>query len=168
MAKVKKLEVDEAEREYLQQTFLDTFLKYKSFTAGCNEVQKILKESGDAESIIGQWVEDNPDFKVEFEKAKKIVDRVRAEKAEDFLNRMATGQFNKADGITTAHPVAAHMALEAFDKQKWSSKAPVDKHQKVDVIPRIEFHAHPGRPKGIKKKNDTDAAADTNNKDTSV
>jgi len=153
-AKLKVLEVDEAERSYLQQIFLDALMEYCKFSSACNALQNMLKDGGKAKTVVAQWVMEDEAFRTEFEKAKKIVEFIAAEEVEEFLIKMGTGEqkTRKEDGYSTANPISGHMFLEAVDHQKWSSKAQ-KAVKKNDVIPRIEFHDHPGR---TKKENDTD------------
>ncbi len=133
---IKKLDVDDVEQTHLQQVFLDEFLKYGKFTAGCNVLQGVIGEDINAETVVGQWIEECPEFKVEFDKAKKIVARVGAVKAEEFLNEVGSGKqkTGKDSGISTANVVGAHMVLEADDKAKWSSKIQEDKNVKRKIL----------------------------------
>jgi len=134
--KLKVVEVSESERVELQQFFLDEFLRYGKFTAACNRLASRGEQY--TEAVVGQWIEEDPAFKVEFEKAKRIVARVGAVKAEEFLNQAGSGlqKTGKDSGISNANVIAAHMVLEADDKAKWSSKVPAEKtdDRKITVI----------------------------------
>lgn len=142
-AKIRKLEADEIESVYLQQVFLDGLLEYSAFTKACNVLQNELdKAEGKlkAEAVVCQWIEDCPEFKAEFEKAKAIVDRVNALKAEEFLNDMGSGKKGKEHGVTAASPVAAHMVLEAWDKPKWSQKVEVKKTENRTITTIVKHY----------------------------
>jgi len=162
MAEIKQTELGAKEKETIQQLFLDEFLRYGKFTAGCNRVQTILDEMGKtdvkASTLVGMWIIENEEFRNEFEKAKKIVRFVSAEKVEEFLVKMGSGEqkTGKDSGMTTANPVAGHMFLEAVDPETWNPKEKKSS-KKAPVIPRLEFHDHPGRPKKD-KKNDSDGS----------
>lgn len=135
-AKVRTVELGESERVELQQFFLDEFLRYGKFTAACNRLAS--KGEQFTEAVVGQWIEEDVEFKLEFDKAKRIVARIGAVKAEEFLNQVGSGaqRTGKEHGISTANVVGAHMVLEADDKAKWSSKVPADKveDRKITVI----------------------------------
>lgn len=137
--KVKVLEVKDDEKVYLQQVFLDAYLKYGKFTAACNVLQTALGESANAEPVAGQWIEGDEEFKIEFEKAKMIVDRTNALKAEEFLNEAGSGKKRK-DEVTTGMTVASHMVLEAWDKQKWSPKVEVKKTETRNISVIIKHY----------------------------
>ncbi len=145
---VKTDETNEREKKLLQQVFLDAFLDGCEFDAGCRAVQAVCnmaegEPKQHARTHVGTWLIEDEAFAWNYEKSKRIVERLRYEAAEDFLNKAATG---RVTGLNSAQAVAAHMALEAYDRAKWSTKAPVvTKKQKN--IPRIEYHPHQGRPK---------------------
>jgi hypothetical protein len=165
--KLRVVNLSEGDVVELQQFFLDKFLLIQKFGLACCAVKNHrifagvtpegitgLNAEALAQSVVGQWAMEDEEFKIEFDKAKKIVEFVAAERVEEFLIKMGTGEqkTRKEDGYSTANPISGHMFLEAVDHQKWSSKAQ-KAVKKNDVIPRIEFHDHPGRPK---KENDTD------------
>jgi len=141
-AKIKKLEVDEVELVHLQQTFLDAFLQYGKFTAACNILAGVSKEL--TEATVGQWIEEDAEFKAEFEKAKRIVTRIGAVKAEEFLNQVGSGaqKTGKDSGISTANVVGAHMVLEADDKAKWSSKVAVEKTETRTITTIVKHYGN--------------------------
>lgn len=147
-------EISGQEKRKLQQMFLAEFVNECAFDAGCRVVQAIFnKAEGEpkqrARTLIGTWLIEDEEFAKEFEKAKRIVEAIRYEEAEDFLNRAGTG---RQPNLNTAPTVAAHMLLEGYNRLKWSAKAPVTT-KKAKTVPRIEYHDHEGRPKH-KKEND--------------
>jgi hypothetical protein len=85
---------------------------------------------------VANWLEHDEDFKLEFEKVARAVERANALKAQDFLNEAGQGKKKKDDGITNANVVAAHMVLEAWDKRKWGQKVPEEKQgtKEISVI----------------------------------
>jgi hypothetical protein len=146
------VELSEGERLELQQFFLDKFVQIQKFAGACRAM-KNFKMGGDvteemAQAVVGQWVEEDPVFKVEFEKAKRIVARIGAVKAEEFLNEVGSGKqrTGKDSGISTANVVGAHMVLEADDKAKWSSKVAVEKTE-TRTITTIVKHYGAGETK---------------------
>jgi hypothetical protein len=132
--------------EPLQEFFIKVFLRAQDFAMACNAMLNNGMAEGsigeDAETLVGKWIEDSPEFKVEFDRAKKVISRVRAEKAEDFLHKVGSGKqkTGKDSGISTANVVAAHMVLEAEDKAKWSSKVEVKKTETRNITTIIKHY----------------------------
>jgi hypothetical protein len=135
--KVRSVEMTDEKRAEMQQVFLDAFLKMHKFSVACRAVKNAagLPDGTTDElvqALVGQWIEELPEFKVAFDRAKKIVARIGAVKAEEFLNEVGSGKqkTGKDTGVSQANVIGAHMVLEADDKQKWSSKVP---EQKADT-----------------------------------
>lgn len=142
-AKIKRLDATEAETARLQQVFLDGFLRYKKFTAGCNAVQNEIGDDVRAEVLVVGWLEDDPDFKAEHDKARDVVNRVNVIKAEEFLCSAGTGAQSAGKGmpkLANAEVAAAHHVLEAYDKQKWSSKVAVEKTESKTITTIIKHY----------------------------
>lgn len=153
MSKVslKRIELSEDETVGLQQFFLDKFLLYKKFTVACKKLiadnelgnESFPRSKGfDPETVVAHWIEEYPEFRIEFDKAKKIVARVGAVKAEEFLNEVGSGQqkTGKDAGISTANVVAGHMVLEADDKARWSSKVAVEKTETRTITTIVKHY----------------------------
>ena len=141
--KLKQVEISDDERERLQQFFLERFLYSKRFGTACHALSTNgLPEDVDCEATVAQWIEDDPEFRAEFEKAKKIIERARAEKAEEFLHDVGTGRqkTGKDSGITNANVIGAHMVLESIDKAKWSSKVAVEKTEKREITTIVKHY----------------------------
>lgn len=123
----------------MQELFLREFYEYCKFSAACNVLQAELDKGGKkikAQTVVGKWIVEDDKFRGEYEKAKAVVERIRAENAEDFLHKIATGEqkTGKDHGISDANVKAAHMVLESIDRAKWSSKAPVEKDKKRKIL----------------------------------
>lgn len=130
------------ETEELQGVFIDGFYELCRFQYGCNRLQNKLDElgiMGKAEVMVGKWLTEDKEFKEEFEKAKKVVERINAEKAQDFLTDAAHGK-KKKDEVPNPAVVAAHMVLEAFDKAKWGQKVPEKKSDTKQITMIIKHH----------------------------
>lgn len=146
----------------LQQFFLTAFKRSQEFTVACNALLSNGMPEGsvpaDVEFLVAEWMEFNPEFKVEFERVKLVLRHIRAEKAEDFLNKCGQGKqkTGKEAQIFDANIKAAHMVLDAYEPAMWSSKKPVEGKAKKKTPARIEYAAHPGRPKK-EKDGDSDA-----------
>jgi hypothetical protein len=139
MAKIKSLELSKGEVEELQQFWLDEFLSYGKFTAACNRLSS--RDERYTEAMVGQWIEEDADFRIEFERAKKIVQRVGALKAEEFLVSAGSGGKSAVRGqerLANSEVIAAHMVLEADDKKRWSSKVAVEKTEKKTITTIIK------------------------------
>jgi hypothetical protein len=141
--KLKVVELSEGKVVELQQFFLDKFLFSKRFGTACHALSvNGLPEGVDAEAVVSQWIEDCPGFKTEYEKAKRIVERAKAERAEEFLHDVGTGKqrTGKDSGITSANVIGAHMVLEAIDKQKWSSKVAGEKKADINITTIVKHY----------------------------
>jgi hypothetical protein len=138
---VRSVELTDDRRAELQQVFLDAFLKMHKFAVACRAVKNAagLPDGTTDEfvqAMVGQWVEEDTEFRVEFDKAKKAIDRVRLEKSEEFLADVGSGEkkTGKEHGLTQANVVAAHMNGEALDKQKWNPKSGESKNLKRKIL----------------------------------
>ena len=143
--------MDKDNRKY-QAFFLDEFTNFCDFGEACRRLQGELNKLAwviKAQTLAGYWLDEDEGFKVEYEKAKRIVRRINYEKAESFLNRCGNGTqlTGKEHGIFDCSIKAAHMVCDAYDPQMWSSKKPVEKPRGKKEPTRIEYAKHPGRPK---------------------
>jgi hypothetical protein len=160
--KLRKLEIADDVVAAVKQLFLDKFVELKSFENACKWVQnRGLPVEMNGEAVIGQLIEEDAEFRGQYDMAKRIVDRIRSAKAEDFLHKVGDGteKTGKNAGISTANIIAATRVLEAFDKKRWSSKVDIektetrkittiikhygDKETKVEVIDSPEVKALP-------------------------
>jgi len=148
--RVSVMELDEVKRVELQQVFLDQFLKVQKFATACRWLKNNGLPEGTtdevAEAIVGQWVEECPEFKAAFDKARRIIGRIGAVKAEEFLTDYGTGKIKtgKVSGMGQANAVASHMVLEADDKARWSSKVEVKKTESRTITTIIKHYGANG------------------------
>jgi hypothetical protein len=145
--KVRSVEMTDEKRAEMQQVFLDAFLKMHKFSVACRAVKNAagLPDGTTDElvqALVGQWIEELPEFKVAFDRAKKIVARIGAVKAEEFLNEVGSGKqkTGKDTGVSQANVIGAHMVLEADDKQKWSSKVDVQKTETRTITTIVKHY----------------------------
>jgi len=140
------VELSDEERVRLQRFFLERLLRVRKFSTACRAMKNEGMPEGTtdemAEALVGQWIEEKAEFKTAFDRVWRVIGRIGAIKAEEFLTDMGTGQVKtgKVSGMSQANAVASHMVLEAGDKKRWSSKVAVEKTETRNITTIVKHY----------------------------